>query len=143
MKLEIIERSEDKTIETYSLRDFSMFDFQEWKEQKEVMINLDCLSGTVAKLDSVDPEILEPVSYYPKEVDFYLSDPIKDRAISQFAESQTDTEESTDQPVDSDKISEQAYIPDLKSSTVLSAIVTEILQNHHPNSEYEVRISNG
>ena len=142
MKLEIIECSTGGTIETYSLLEFYMSDLQGWKEQNEVTIDLGCLSDTVAKLDSVDPEILEPVSY-PKEVDFYLSDPIKDRAISQFAESQTDRGESTDQSVDSDKISEQAYTPELKSSTILSAIVTEILQNHHPYSEYEVRISDG
>ena len=143
MKLEVINRSTRETIATYSVSDFSMFDFQEWKGQSKVVINLDCLSATVADMDSNDPETQKPVSN-PREVDFYLPDPIKTQAISQLAKSQMDTEESPDQSTDRlNEVTEQVSTPELKSSTILSAIVTEILQNHHPHSEYEMRISDG
>ena len=134
MKLEIIKCSEDKTIETYSLRDFSMFDFQEWKEQNEITINLDCLLDTVADLDSNDPaETQKPVPVSnPREVDFYLPTPLREKIFDQL-KSQMDSEDG----------SEEISMSKLKSSTILSAIVTEILQNHHPHSEYEVRISDG
>ena len=137
MKLEIIERSEDKTIATYSVPNFPMFDFQEWKGESEVMINLDCLSGTVACLNSNDPEADKPVPVSDsRKVDFYLPDPIKNRVVSQFAKSQTESE-------DSNEVSERVYEPELKSSAILSAIVMEILQNHHPHSDYKVKISDG
>ena len=131
MKLEIIERSKQNPIETYSVPDLSMLDFQEWKEESEVMINLDCLSDTVATLDSVDPETQEPVSD-EREVDFYLPTSLRDKVFDQL-KSQMDSEEG----------SEGVFMLKLKSSTVLSAVVTEILQNHFPHSKYEVRITDG
>lgn len=131
MKLEIIERSKQDTIETYSVPDLSMLDFQEWREQNEVTIDLDCLSDTVATLDSMDPEIQEPISD-EREVDFYLPTSLRDKVFDQL-KSQIDSEES----------SEGVFMLKLKSSTILSAVVTEILQNHLPHSKYEVRITDG
>ena len=55
MKVEVIDPSTLKTIETYSV-DLSMLDFQEWKDESEIVIHLNCLSDIVAKLDSKDPE---------------------------------------------------------------------------------------
>ena len=131
MKLEIIECSKQDTIDTYSVPDLSMLDFQEWKEQNEVTINLDCLSDKVETLDSVDPETQEPISD-EREVDFYLPTSIKEKVFDQL-KSQMDSEEG----------SERVFMLKLKSSTVLSAVVTEILQNHFPHSKYEVRITDG
>jgi hypothetical protein len=130
MKLEviIINCTTQESIKTYSVPDFSMLDFQEWKALNEVVINLNHLSHAIANLDSKDSETGEPISN-SREVDFYLPDPIKNRAISQFVESGTGTEEPSE--------------PVLKSSTILSAVVTEILQNHHPHSDHKVRISDG
>lgn len=131
MKLEIIERSKQDTIDTYSVPDLSMLDFQEWKEQNEVTISLDCLSDKVEALDSVDPETQEPISD-EREVDFYLPTSLKEKVFDQL-KSQMDSEEG----------SEGVFMLKLKSSTVLSAVVTEILQNHFPHSKYEVRITDG
>lgn len=133
MKLEIIKAincTTQEPIQTYSVPDFSMLDFQQWKASNEVqdVINLDQLLNVTANLDSKDSETNEPISN-SRNVDFYLPDPIKNRAISQFVESRTGTEEPSE--------------PVLKSRTILSAIVTEILQNHHPHSDYKVRISDG
>ena len=132
MKLEIIipstKKTTEKTIETYSVPGFSMLDFQEWKTLNEVIINLNQLPDATANLDSIDPETKDPVSN-PQEVDFYIPDPVKNRAISQFRSSRTGTEEPSE--------------PVLKSSIILCAVVTEILQNHHPHSDYKVRISDG
>lgn len=134
MKLEIIEHSkqdEQDPVETYSVPDLSMLDFQEWIEPNEVTINLDCLSDTVANLNSEDPELQEPVSD-EREVDFYLPTSLREKVFDQL-KSQMDSEEG----------SEGVFMLKLKSSTVLSAIVTEILQNHLPHSKYKVRISDG
>lgn len=133
MKLKIIKRSKRSTceeIEIYSLQGFSMLDFQEWKEQNEgeITINLAYLLDTATNLKSMDPETQEPVSD-SREVDFYLPNPLIEKVFAQLKKPQEDTEE----------VSESS----LKASTVLSAIVTEILQNYHPHSEYEVRISDG
>ncbi len=129
MKLEVIKDcTTEEIIKAYSVPDLAMLDFQEWQEGNEVVINLNHLSHTIANLNSEDSETNKPISNLWK-VDFYLPDPIKNRAISQFAESRTGTEDPSE--------------PVLKSSTVLSAVVTEILQNHHPHSDYKVRISDG
>ena len=135
MKLEVIDSSTSKTIETYSV-DLSMFDFQEWKDENEVTIHLNCLLNIVRDLNSKDSETQDPISN-PKKVDFYLPDPLMENIFTQFAKSQTDTEESPDQFTD------RISTPELKSSTILSAVVAEILQNHHPLSDYEVKISDG
>jgi hypothetical protein len=126
MKLEVINCTTQKPIKTYSVPDFSILDFQEWKAVSEIVIDLHQLPDATSNLDSNDPETNEPVSN-PREVDFYLPDPIKNRAISQFARSLSGPEEPSE--------------PVLKSSIILSAVVTEILQNHHPHSDYKVRIS--
>ena len=136
MKLEVIDPSTSKTIETYSV-DLSMFDFQEWKDEGEVTVHLNCLSNTVAKLDSEDPETETAISSNLRQVDFYLSDPLKKRVLSQLATPQTDVAESIEQ------LEERVSTPVLKSSTVLAAVALEILQNHHQRSDYKVKISDG
>ncbi len=141
MKVEVINRSTKTTIETYSVADFSMFDFQEWKDLRDVVIHLNRLSDAVAELDSMDSETQEPVSN-PQKVDLYLPDPLKNRVFSRLAKLQPDTEESSNQFADTlEEVTERVSTPELKSSTVLSAVVTEILQNHEPHTDYEVRIS--
>lgn len=138
MKVEVIKRSTEKPV-TYSVPNFSMLDFQEWKDESEpVLIPLNELKDTVDNLDAKDPETQEPVSY-PKEVDFYLPDPIKNRVIAQLAKPQTDLDREAERL----EITERISTPVLKSSTILSAVVEEILQNHHPPSDYKVRISDG
>ena len=141
MKIEVIEvinSEKQKTIETYSVPNLSMFDFQQWQALNEVVINLNHLSHVIANLDSKDLETNEPISN-SWEVDFYLPDPIQKRAFSQFMKSQTITQEPSDQ-IPNEAIDGESMAV-LKSSTVLSAVVTEILQNHHPHSDYKVRIS--
>ena len=114
MKFKIIDRSNEQVVETYSV-DLSMLDFQEWHKHSEVTIDLTCLAETVANLNSLDPETQEPVSS-PIGVDIYLPIALENK-------SQAETEVT------------------LKSSTILSAVVTEILRNHHLAPEYQVRIS--
>ena len=140
MKVEVIECSIRKTIETYSVPALSMLEFQEWKVLSEVVIDLNHLSDAAANLDSKDSETNEPISNSQK-VEFYLPDPIKNQMLSQLTKSQTGAEESADQILD--EVTERVSMPELKSSTILSAVVTEILQNHHPHSNYKVRISDG
>ena len=141
MKLEIINpATQQETVKTYSVPDLSMFDFQEWQELNEVIINLNQLSNAIANLDSKDSETNEPISN-SREVDFYLPDPIKNRAISQFTESRTGTAEPLDEIPNEG--TDWDYMAVLKSSTILSVVVTEILQNHYPHSDYKVRISDG
>lgn len=139
MKVEVIKRSAQKPIVTYSVPDFSMLDFQEWKDESEpVLIPLSELKDTVDNLDSTDPETQEPVSNL-KKVDFYLPDPIKNRVIDQLAKPQTAIDGEAERLEITDRIS----TPVLKSSTILSAVVEEILQNHRPPSDYKVRFSDG
>ena len=137
MKIEVINPSTLEVVETYSVPYLSMFDFQQWKDESEILIHLNCFLNKVENLDSNDPETNEPISD-PREVDFYLPDPIKNQAISQFAKSKMDIGESSDQNID--EVIEQVSMSRLKSSTILFAVVTEILQNH-PHSDYKVRIS--
>jgi hypothetical protein len=140
MKVEVINRSTKDLVETYSVPDFYMVDFQEWQESSEIVIHLDCLLETVENLVLTDTETEEPIAH--PTVDFYLPDPIKNQAISQFAKSQTNPEDPTDEFSDgSDEAIKRLSAPELKSSTILSAVVKEILQNHHPYSDYKVRIS--
>ena len=135
MKVEILHCTSQEVIATYDVRDLSILDFQEWKDLSEPeVIPLNCLKSRVAELDAMDPETREPVSG-PKEVDFYLPDPLKKRVISRLTNHETETEESPDPESVSTSV--------LKSSTILSAVVTEILHNHNPHSDYKVRISDG
>lgn len=77
-------------------------------------------------------------------VDFYLPDPLKDSMLSLFAKLQAEAKETASQFADRPKeVSEQILRPALKLSTILSAVATEILQNHQPHSDYKVRISDG
>ena len=89
MKVEVIDPLTLKTIQTYSV-DLSMFDFQEWKDENEVTIHLNCLLNTVRDLNSKDPETQEPISN-PTEVDFYLPTPLMKNILVQLAKSQTDS----------------------------------------------------
>lgn len=146
MKIEVIEvinSEKQKTIKTYSVPDFSTLDFQEWTTVSTIEIDLNQLSATTTDLNSDDSETNEPVSN-PREVDFYLPDPIKNRVISQFAKLKADQEELMNQFVDGlDEVPEQDSPVRLKSSVILDAVVTEILRNHHPHSNYKVKISDG
>ena len=143
MKIEVIKVinfKKQKITEAYSVSNLSMFDFQEWQVLNEVVIDLDQLSAATANLDSTDSETNEPTSN-PQEVDFYLPDPIKNRVLDRLVKLETDTGGSEDQI--RDEVAERISMLNLKSSTILSAVVTEILQNHHPHSDYKVRISDG
>ena len=111
-----------------------MLDFQEWKDESKVEIHLNCLLNTVKNLNSKDSETQDPISN-PKKVDFYLPDPLIENVFDQLAALQTDMEESPEQ------LAERVSTPVLKSSTILAAVVLEILQNHHHRSDYKVRIS--
>ena len=123
MKIEVIEvinSEKQKTIETYSVPNLSMIDFQGWNDLDEIDLNQ--LSAATGKLNSNDPETNEPISN-PQEVDFYLPDPIKNRVLDQLVKSETDTGGSEDQI--RDEVAERISMPNLKSSTILSAVVTE------------------
>ena len=62
--------------------------------------------------------------------------------LNQFAKSQIDSEESPDQSADRlNEVIDRASMPELQSRTILIAVVTEILQNHYPHSDYKVKIS--
>ena len=143
MKLEVINPLTRQTIETYSVTDLSMLDFQEWKDESEVTIHLNCLLNIARDLNSTDSETQAPTSN-PKKVNFYLPDPLIENVFAQLAKSQTDTEEPPDQFADRlNEVVDKASMPELKSSTILIAIVLEILQNHHQRSDYKVKISDG
>ena len=145
MKVEILHQTSQKATATYDVPDLSIPDFQEWGDLIELEgIPLSCLKNRVSKLvDSKDPEAQQPRPN-PEAVDFYLPDPIKNRMLSRIAKSETDAEESSELFLDKlNEVTEQVSMPMLKASTVLSAVVTEILQNHSPHSDYEVRISDG
>ena len=122
---------------------FAFFDFEEWKDEGTIVIDLNSLSDTMANPNIEDSEIQEPEPSR-EAVDLYLPDPLKDSMLSLFAKSQAETKETPNQFADRlNEISEQALRPMLKLSTILSAVVTEILQNHQPHSDYKVRISDG
>lgn len=143
MKVEVIHRSTQKKFKTYSVPNLSMLDFQEWNGLSEILIHLDRLSDTVNNLDLKDSVTKKPLSNLT-EVDFYLPVPLMKNVFVQLAKSEMDTEESPDQLADRlNETTDQVSTPELKSSTILSAIVTEILQNHQPLSDYEVKISDG
>ena len=143
MKIEIISCSSPDPIETYSVSNFSMLDFQQWQEVSHQVISLSDLLKNVAKLDSRDPETREPISG-EKAVDFYLPDPLKRRVFFRFDELHGNAAEDFDQSERMPEItSERSFVSVLKSSTILSSIVTEILENYSPHSDYKVRISDG
>ncbi|MCH8296332.1 hypothetical protein IH992_35075 [Candidatus Poribacteria bacterium] len=141
MKLDIIERSKQTLIATYSVPELSMLSFREWKDSLRIVIPLTKLPNVVTKLNSTDPETGDPASV-ATSVDFYLPDPLKNKVFSRLAKDQTDTVENPDQFTDRlNEVSEQVSTPSLKSSTILSAVMVEISQNHRPHEDYEVRIS--
>ena len=137
MKLEIINPSTQKTVEIYVVPHLSILDFQDWKDRSEVLLELNNLLDIVEKLDSKDLEAQTPIIPDPKDVDFYLPEPIKKHVFLQFKALQTDLELSREQF--EDKVS----TPALKLSTILTAVVKEILQNHYQRSDYKVRITDG
>ena len=89
MKIEVINSKTGKMTETYSVPNLSMVDFHGWNDPNEEVIDLNQLAAT-ANLDSNDPETSEPISY-PREVDFYLPDPIKNQVLDQLVKLETDT----------------------------------------------------
>ena len=120
-----------------------MFDFQKWENESEFVINLDHLPDIIANLNQEDSESQEPEPSR-EAVDFYLPDLLKNSMLSRFAQLQTETEEPVSQFADRlNEVSEQVLRPALKLSNILSAVVAEILQNHHIHSNYKVKISDG
>ena len=99
MKIEVIDFSTQKAIETYSVPHLYKFDFQKWKDKSEVVINLDSLLDAVANLSLEDSEIQEPVPSR-KAIDFYLPDSLKDLLLERLAQQQTEIEESASQFTD-------------------------------------------
>ena len=146
MKLKVINCTTQRTIKIYSIADLPMlafFDFEEWKDDGAVVIGLSNLSNIVANLNPEDSDIQDPEPS-GEAVDFYLPDPLRDSMLSLFAKSQAETKETSSQFADRlNEVNEQALRPVLKLSTIFSAVVTEILQNHHPHSDYKVKISDG
>ena len=140
MKIEVVNPLTHKVVETYIVKDLSLFDFQDWKDESEIIICLNSISDEVENLNSNDLETDEPISGQ-KEVDFYLPDPIINKAISQYEKLHTDLEESSDHI--HDKENEPTFMTELKSKTILRAVVHEILQNYQLQSEYNVRIFDG
>ena len=49
MKVEVINRSTKETIETYSVANLDLIDFQGWEEISKDAIHLNCLSDTFEK----------------------------------------------------------------------------------------------
>ena len=78
MKLDIIERSKQTLIATYSVPELSMLSFREWKDSLRIVIPLTKLPNVVTKLNSTDPETGDPSSV-ATSVDFYLPDPLKNK----------------------------------------------------------------
>ena len=146
MKLEVINCTTQKTIKIYIIADLPMlafFNFEEWKDDGAVVIGLSNLSNIVANLNPEDSDIQDPEPS-GEAVDFYLPDPLKSSALSRFVKSQMEIEEIPSQFADRlREINEQISRPALRLSTISSAVVTEILQNHHPHSDYKVKISDG
>ena len=141
MKVEVINCSTKVTIETYSVANLDLIGFQGWEKISKDAIHLTHLENVVKNVQLKDPETRDPISF-PKEVELYLPDPLKDRVFFRLAKSIKDMDESSHQFKDTlEDVTEQASTPDLKLTTVLSAVVTEILQNHQPHTDYEVRIS--
>ena len=143
MKVEVVDNATDQTVETYVVRDLSLFDFQQWKDEQQQTIALEDLLERVSRLDSRDSETMEP-NLAAREVDIYLPDPLLRQVIVQFGERRPIVEEESEF---SDDLSElnvgQFSLSILKSSTVLESVVTEILLNHHPHSRYLAIISHG
>ena len=143
MKIEVFSCSTGETIETYSLPDFDLSYFQQWEETLQCLPLCE-LSNVVEELNSETPKAadLMPVTI---SVDFYLSAPLKHRALTLFARSQTGEEEFSDQTVEDfrNKIIEGASSLNFKVSEIFSAVVKEILQNHDPHFNYGVKISDG
>lgn len=140
MKVEVFKSTSPETIETYSVPNLSLLDFQvqEWVDEGKVEIDLNDLSNTVDNLNLEDSELS------PEAIDFYLPDSLTDSLLYRLVQSQTEKEESGSQSIDKlNEIRENISRPALRLRTVLSAVVTEILQNHFPYSEYKVRISDG
>lgn len=141
MKLVVIDCSKQTPIADYAVEDISMLDFLDWENSIEVTIDLDKLLQTVSNLDSNDPETQKPVSS-PKEVELFLPKPIKDLMLCNVANAKAAIDGSADQFSDrANEVAEKMSTPDLKSSTIMCAVVTEILQNHLPHHGYKVRIS--
>ena len=146
MKLEIIDPLKPEPIKIYAVPDLSMFaffDFEEWKNTGEIVVDLNSLSNLVADLDPGNAEIQVPEPSR-EAVDFYIPDPLKNSVLSQFARLQTEKEKPSNQFADRlNEVTEEVLRPALRPSTILTAVVTEILQNHHQRSDYKVRISDG
>lgn len=120
-----------------------MLDFQEWKEVQPQIVSLKNLSESVAKLNSIDAETEAPNSR-ERRVDYYLPDPLKRQIFSRIEELQKCADYHFHLSEELSELGQKGEcVSELKSSTILSAVVTEILRNHYPHSAFEVRISDG
>ncbi|MCB0190853.1 MAG: hypothetical protein KDJ65_02815 [Anaerolineae bacterium] len=141
MRLEIIDHSSDKIVETYSVSSVSMLDFQEWEGLSEKIIPLTQLLDEVIKLNGSDPVTNEPHSI-AMAVDFYLPAPIEHKLIDLLVDKRATSDMSSDISLNlQDEISEQVRNPLLKVNIILAAVVEEISSNHLPKDAYKVRIS--
>ena len=140
MKVEVFKPSSLEIIETYTVPNLSLLDFkdQEWVNEGKIEIDLNDFSNTMNNV------ILEELGPSQEFVDFYLPDSLKDSMLYRLIQSQTEKEEFNSQSTDRiNEIKEKISSPVLRLKTVLSAVVTEILKNHYPYSEYKVRIIDG
>ena len=140
MKIDIFNPSTQEVIETYSVPELSILDFQQWKDKSDIVICLSRLLDVVSNLDSKDSETNEPISG-PKRVDFYIPNPIRDHVISKFTKFRKDTGRNSDHILDEEN--ERVIMSELKSSTILASVAKEILQNHQERSDYKVKITDG
>lgn len=144
MKVEVVDCSTHQTSQTYLLPEAQVSDFKELEMTSEC-IPMTELRHLVKDLETFHCEGTEDSESIPVPVpvDFYLPTPVKTRAFSLFAEQQSLAQgfpEHSREDVQN-KIIERASSPDLNSRIVLWAVLTEVLQNHHPLSDFKVRIS--
>lgn len=137
MKIEVFNPSSPEKLETYSVPYLSLLDFedQEWVNEGKIEADLNDLSNIVNNLN------LEESEPSKRAVDFYLPDSLTDSLFYRLVHLQTENEESDSLSTDRfEEIREKVLRPVLRLRTIFSAVVTEILHNHYPNSEYKVRI---
>ena len=142
--MEVMLCSNEETIEIYPVPDLSMSDFRQWRDSQQ-NIPLEKLSDVVSRLDSKDLETNEPISR-AVEVDFYLPEPLKDQVFARITNLQEDGEGTSIQSENATRLASVSSLDpvmELKSSVILSAVASEILQKHIPHSNYKVRITDG
>jgi len=125
MKLEVIDQ-QGNAIQVYEVPVISIHDFA-WSDSAEIPIPLTQLLEVIRNLTPASE--LDPL--FPKVV-LYLPDPLINDIVDQLAATGNESKE---------EIKEQILTPPLKHKILLLAVVQEIIQNHLPNEDYKVRIS--